>query len=566
MDQTTLNRLIGIGRGLLSELDVDAVLARVLAVARELTGAQYAALGVLDARRTELERFITSGIAEETTALIGDPPRGHGVLGLLIDDPRPLRLDDVSAHARSYGFPLNHPSMRTFLGVPVVIRGEAWGNLYLTEKASGEPFTELDEQAMVVLADWAAIAIENARLYQAATARRDELERTVHALETTTEIQSAIGGEIALDRILELVVKRGRALVSARTLVVSLVDGDELHIAAAAGEVPDGMLGRRAPLNRSVMGTVVRSRRPERLTDLNRRAGQPLIAELEARAGLMVPLMHRDRPLGVLGAFDRLEQGPEFSADDVRLLLSFAASSAIAVAAAQSAESYSMARSIRASEAERRRWARELHDETLQELGALRMLLSSARRSGDPARVERTLDDTIELVTGSIKNLRALITDLRPAALDELGIEAALAALAARVHTTSSLEVELELDFALEAGRAEHRLVEEVEEAVYRTVQEALTNAVKHGSAEVAHVAIREEATAIAIVVRDDGHGFDPDAATEGFGLLGMRERVALVGGALTVRSSQGEGTTIEVTIPVKRRAADSASTFQVTA
>ena len=172
MDEHRLRRLIDVGRSMVAELDLDALLERLLEVAREVTGARYAALGILDDRRERLERFLTVGIDAETQASIGDLPRGHGVLGVLIEDPRPLRLSDVGAHPRSYGFPLGHPPMRSFLGVPILIDGEAWGNLYLTEKQGG-PFDDQDEEAVVVLADWAAVAVETrattARCARAAT-------------------------------------------------------------------------------------------------------------------------------------------------------------------------------------------------------------------------------------------------------------------------------------------------------------------------------------------------------------------------------------------------------------
>lgn len=554
MEDANLNRLIDVGRGLLSELDLDVVLGRVLEVARDLTGARYAAVGIMDPSRSGLERFVTSGIPAHERATIGDLPRGHGVLGLLIDEPHPLRLDDVGAHPRSYGFPLNHPPMRGFLGVPIVIRGEAWGNLYLTEKSDDTPFGEADEEAMVVLADWAAIAVANARLYQAATGRRDELERTVRALETTTEISSAIGGEIELDRILELLVKRGRALVSARTLVVALVDGDELQVAAGAGVLTEGLIGRHAQIADSVLGSVLRSRRPERLTDLSRRAGQPLTGDLHAESGLMVPLLHRGRAVGALAAFDRLERGPEFSSDDERLMLAFAATAATAVATAQTARSQSMERSIRASEAERTRWARELHDETLQELGGLRVLLSAARRSDDRARVDQALDQAVDLVTSGIANLRALITDLRPAALDEIGVHAALSALVERVRAVSGLTVEFDLDFDSDAGHADARHVPELEETVYRVVQEALTNAVKHADATEVRVVVRESEDHLHVTVHDDGLGFEPEAQSAGYGLVGMNERITLAEGTLAIRTEPGQGTAIEVELPVRRR------------
>jgi GAF domain-containing protein len=158
-DDQRLSRLIDVGRGLLSELDPDVVLDRLLETARELTGARYAALGVLDEQRTGLARFVTRGVDDATHRAIGDLPRGNGILGVLIDDARPLRLHDVGEHPQSYGFPSGHPPMHAFLGLPVVIRGEAWGNLYLTEKEGGGDFTAEDEEAVIVLADWAAIAL-----------------------------------------------------------------------------------------------------------------------------------------------------------------------------------------------------------------------------------------------------------------------------------------------------------------------------------------------------------------------------------------------------------------------
>src|SRR3954469_8421517 len=144
-----LEGLLEAGRGLLADMDLGLILDRLLDLARELTGARYAALGILDERRTELEQFLTVGIDEETHRAIGDLPRGRGILGILIEEPKPLRLHDVGAHPKSYGFPPGHPEMRTFLGVPIQIRGQAWGNLYLTEKAGGEDFDEADEASVV---------------------------------------------------------------------------------------------------------------------------------------------------------------------------------------------------------------------------------------------------------------------------------------------------------------------------------------------------------------------------------------------------------------------------------
>src|SRR5262245_48582554 len=180
MHEGSFAALIGLGRSMLVESELEPVLERVLDAAREVTGARYAALGVLDADRRGLERFVTAGIDAATRERLGDPPRGHGVLGELIREPKPVRLPAGRRHPRSYGFPIGHPHMTTFLGVPIVIGGEGWGNLYLTDKHDGE-FTEEDEAAVVMLAEWASIAIENARRLEEVRNRRDELERTIGA-------------------------------------------------------------------------------------------------------------------------------------------------------------------------------------------------------------------------------------------------------------------------------------------------------------------------------------------------------------------------------------------------
>jgi signal transduction histidine kinase len=551
MDPERQTKLIAVGRTLLSELDLDTLLLRIVEVAREVTGARYAALGVLDDRRERLDQFVTAGIDEDARAEIGDLPRGRGVLGVLIRDPRPLRLTDVGAHPQSYGFPLGHPPMTSFLGVPVVVHGEAWGNLYLTEKQGGE-FDAADEEAAIVLSDWAAIAIQNARLYADVRQRREELERAVRGYETTTEIARALGGETELSPILELIVKRGRALVSARSIVIALVKGDALVVSATAGEVDASVLGFELALEGSAGGHVLQARRPERLSELHSRLHFALGEHVQAQAGLFVPMLFRGGAVGVLEAFDRLERGPEFTADDEHLLVAFAASAATAVATAQTVQAEGLRRSLQASERERTHWARELHDETLQALGGLRLLLAGARRQGDPEVLSRAVDDAVERLTTDIANLRALITDLRPASLDELGAQPALEALVTRVREQSGVPVELNIDLDERDGRHEPL----VEDAIYRIVQEALSNALKHGAPSHVWVDVADVDGRVEIVVRDDGRGFAIAERSDGFGLIGMRERVALADGALEVTSAPGAGTTVRAELHGRRRAA----------
>ena len=194
LGEQRLERLLELGRSLVGDLDLELVLKRVLEAGRELTGARYAALGILDSRREQLEQFLTVGIDEPTRRELGDLPRGHGVLGVLIHDPRPLRLRSVGDHPQSYGFPLGHPPMGSFLGVPVRIGGEVFGNLYLTDKQGAEEFDEADEQTLVALADWAAIAIANARRHGGVRGERDELVRAVRAFETVRGDRPGAGG------------------------------------------------------------------------------------------------------------------------------------------------------------------------------------------------------------------------------------------------------------------------------------------------------------------------------------------------------------------------------------
>jgi signal transduction histidine kinase len=439
--------------------------------------------------------------------------------------------------------------MNTFLGVPIVIRGEAYGNLYLTEKSGGRHFDEVDEEAVGVLADIAGIAIDNARLYQRVESRRADLERAVVGLEATTEIARAVGGETDLDRILELIAKRGRALVNARAVVILLEDKGELTVVTVAGQIDEAVVGRRLPVAESLYGEVLQSRKPERIGDLPSRLRTVRHAiGIEADAALAVPLVFKGKALGVLVAYDHERGSSTFVLSEEQLLVSFAASAAIAVGAAKTVAREHLRHSIEAAELERRRWARELHDETLQGLGGLNVLLSAGLEGDLEAAVRRSLG----FIEEQIASLRSLISDLRPAVLDDLGLQPALEALAERTAATNGLHVELDMDLASERGESRTRLTPEIENAIYRLVQETLTNVSKHAGTDRATVSVRESNGNIDIEVRDEGLGFDLDAGSGGFGFIGMRERADLVDGKLGVVSAPGDGTTVTVVVPAK--------------
>jgi signal transduction histidine kinase len=548
-EELWIRRLLDVGRFLTTELDQRVVLDRVLQTAQEVTGARYAALGILNERHSGLEQFLTAGVDEATHEAIGDLPHGRGVLGVLIEHPEPLRLRDVGQHPSSYGFPAGHPPMRSFLGVPVVIRGEAWGNLYLTEKAGGVEFTEADEEAAVILADWAGIAIQNARLFESSERRRVELEKAFRGLEATRDVAVAIGGEIGLEHVLEMIAKRGRALVHARSIVIMLREGEELvvHTSAGHGEAASGV---RLSIAESTSGQVLERRRPERITDVRSRLRIDLgvFGVGEPRTALLVPMLYRGDAVGMLAAFDRGEEGNAFTDDDEQMLRTFAASAATAVALAQSVQSDRLRSSLAAADAERGRWARELHDETLQGLGGLRVLLSSALRRGDPERSQQAMREAVEHIEREIGNLRAIITELRPAALDELGLGTAIEALLDRHREQQAFQIEHEITLPVPA-EGQRRLDPELESSVYRLIQEALTNVAKHAGADTVRVRVVEADGEVQIEVRDDGTGFETDAASQGFGIAGMHERVRLAGGSLEIDSSE-HGTLLRACLP----------------
>jgi len=551
LDASTLGRLLDVGRALVAEREPDSVLIRVLEEARELTGARYAAMGILTEDKSGLARFLTVGIEDELRQRIGPLPQGHGILGELIRNPLPLRLARLSEHPRSYGFPAEHPAMETFLGVPVRIRDEVYGNLYLTEKAGGAEFDDNDEELLVVLAEWAAVAVDNARAHAESKRDKRKIEVALRGLEETAVLNREVVGRGDLGLVIELAVKRARSLAEARNAVLLLVEGDALRVVGVAGEASHEVIGHEAPEVGSLALDILRAGR-----------GQIISADVAARfsevnpaggGGVIVPLRARGADIGVLAVFDRLDADHPFEPDDVVALETFASSAATRIVAARALEDERLSLSIGYSERERRRWARELHDETLQELGALNVMQESALQVDDPEAAKEALSRSNQQVEQIIAGLQGLITDLRPAALDQLGVEAAVQVLVDRVQARSGVELELDVDLAYERGRESTRYVPELEATVYRLVQEALSNVVKHAHASHARVRLEETDRTVTVTVEDDGEGLRPGSDNQGFGLVGMRERVELREGNLTVESSPGRGVRVTATLPVER-------------
>ena len=536
-----LRVLIETGIAINSELSLDGVLERIVEAAARVTDAHYAALGVIDRAGTGLERFVTHGMTDEVEKQIGAPPHGRGILGVLIQDARSLRLHKLSEHPRSVGFPPGHPPMDTFLGVPILLRGVAYGNLYLTEKDGGGDFTDEDEEMVSLLAAQAAVAVENARLYESATSWSRQLE-------SLNEIGGALVGELELGPLLALVTSRLRELIGARLVAIALPAGDSLRIAAADGEGAADLEAISSLEHDSKTGRVLERGRSERIDSLleDPEVNQDIARRLGASTGLYVPLLARERPIGVLVAHDKTGSDPRFSSADLRLAEQFANRAAIAVDLSRRVARDALRRVVSGQELERRRLARELHDETGQALTSILLGLRAVEEAGNPHEMRTAASHLRELVVGTLQDVRRLAVQLRPKALDDFGLVAAVERLVQTFSEATAIRVDLE------AQLGDERLPAEVETTLYRIVQEALTNIVKHsGALRVSILLVRSSGSAT-VVIEDDGQGFDPaELREDGMGIIGMRERVELHEGRLTVESTPGSGATFVAEVPL---------------
>ena len=486
-----------------AELSLDSLLQKLVETAAELTEAQYAALGVIDESGGALERFLTTGLDAEQHAAIGSLPRGRGILGVLIRDAKALRLDNLGDDPRSVGFPPNHPPMASFLGVPVLMRGVAYGNLYLTEKAGGVSFTPEDEEIVALLAAQAAVAIENARLYQSA-------KRWSRQLESLHEVMRSLVEDMELDRLLELVCARLRELIGARIALISLArsPGGDLQIAAVDGEGDAGpsLIGARLSRIESKSGRVLERRSSARVDSMleDPEVDHEEARRLGARTGLFVPLVARGQAIGVIAVHDKLGVDARFTDEDLRLAEIFAARAAVAVSLSERVAKDTLRRVVEAQELERRRLARELHDETGQALTSILLGVKAIRAASTPDEAERAESEVRAQIVQALQDVRALAVELRPSALDDFGLVAALERLAETFQTRSGLET-------LVQANIDGRLPAEIETVLYRVVQEALTNVVKHAGAEHVSIVLRSRDRSVAATIDDDGRGFVRD-------------------------------------------------------
>jgi signal transduction histidine kinase len=529
------DRLIRAGLALHSELSLEAVLQRLVEAAAELTDAEYGALGVLgpDGRIAE---FVTTGITADQRAAIGDPPTGHGVLGLLISDARPIRIPRLQEHPLSYGFPPNHPQMTSFLGAPVTSRGKVYGNLYLTNKRGAEGFGEEDEEALVVLAAQAGVAVENARLYEEAQERQ-------RWLAASAEIANAILSRSHPDEALRLITLRARELLRADLAWVVAPDpGGTLRVAFADGTRADAILGMRLPLEDSISGEVVRTGRAVLVRDPQQddMAFAPLMDAAKVGSAVFVPLSAHGRAFGTLAAAFE-PGGPAFHDDAVRLLETFADHGAIALEYARAQQEVERLVVLE----DRERIAKELHDGVIQALFAVGMgLQGTALMSGDE-EIGSRIEGAVAELDRVIRDLRNYIFGLRPGILADRELDKALRALVDEFQSRTGVVTIIELDEAVasELGTMAADVVQ--------LTREALSNVGRHAHAATCRVSlIQRDATAV-LEVDDDGTGFDPASVHRGEGLTNLEQRAAALGGKATIESAPGQGTTVRVELPL---------------
>ena len=511
-----------------SGLDLETTLTTIVHTATELVNARYGALGVrgID-RRDELVEFITEGIDEQTRARIGPPPGGRGVLGLLIDQPKPIRLDDITNHPASVGFPAHHPPMRTFLGVPVRIREEVFGNLYLTEKRNGQPFTEDDQILAEALAAAAGIAIANARLYQQSGIRQSWIE-------ATRDIGTELLGGADPSRVFRLLADAALRLTEADAVLVAVPTdtGDELIVAETAGAIQPAAKWESITVSDTAIGRSFTGREPLR---------DDCFDELPSTAmgsgpTLVLPLRTADTVAGVLVILRR-EGGRPFTDETLDMMSAFADQSTLAwqLASAQ--------RRVRELDllSDRDRIARDLHDHVIQRLFAVGLSLQATVAGTDRPEVADKLNEAVD-------NLQSVIQEIRTAIFDLHGGDSGTTRLRQRltdaVEAFAGSRPRASIQFFGPLSVVSPALADHAE----AVVREGVSNAVRHSGAATVTVTVRVE-NDFRIEVIDDGIGI-PDEVTAS-GLNNLRARAAQTGGEFTAGAAPGGGTMLRWLAPL---------------
>ena len=524
-----------------AELSLQDVLQKTVDAAARLVDAQYAALGVLDRAGVHLDRLVTTGMDENTKARIGDLPSGHGLLRLLLREARSVRVSDVTKEKGFLGFPPGHPPMQTFLGVPILVRGIVYGDLYLADKRGGA-FTESDEEIVALLAAQAGLTIEKVQMYEGAT-------YWIRQLDALEELTRSVLEERDLARLLELVARRLRRLVGARAVLISLpASSGGLRVIAADGDVGADIIGYDIPPETKHPRALARGK-SERVDALlaDPEVDQVLASRVGGVTALLIPLVFEGRRLGIISAFNKAGSDPRFTDDDARLGEAFGMRAALAVHLSERVARETVDAILDAQEAERSRIARELHDETGSALTGVLLGLSAIDRALTLSETRQASEALRAEASIALENVGRLAFALRPAALDEFGLAQAVKDLTGRLEERGGPKIDVAIDLPPGA-----RLPPKLETTIFRVIQEALTNVVKHAEAESVRITLASSGRSVALEVEDDGRGFSETQTLEGgFGLVGIRERVALLNGSLAIESRRDAGTRLAVEIPL---------------
>jgi signal transduction histidine kinase len=527
--------LLEAGLTLASELSLPMVLQRIVDLAAQVTDARYGALGVIG-DGGKLAAFITTGLSAKQRQAIGALPRGRGILGLLIHEPRAIRIANIGEHAKSVGFPANHPPMTSFLGAPVQAMGKVYGNIYLTEKRSAAAFTEEDEESLVILATQAGVAIANATLY----AQTRQRERWLDALRgITTNILAGVDADSLLAAIAECA--RELADADSATILTATSTPSQLVVAAAAGAHAERVLGQPVPAAKSISGEVMESGQPlvTEAALAHRDAHQPILRLGRIGPAIFVPLRVRGRATGTLMVAN-LTGGRPFDEGTVGLVETFADQASVAI---QYARAQDDLRRLGLME-ERERIAKELHDGIIQSLFAVGMNLQSAALMSTSPETAARVEGAVGELDRVIRDLRNYIFGLRPGILADRQLHQALEALGEEVGATSHIPIAVVVDAAVSAALSSrsHELIQ--------LTREALSNVTRHSQARHATVRLARQGAKAILTIEDDGVGYDPRAASSGNGMRNMRERAVAIGGTFRITSVNGKGTKLRFTFP----------------
>ncbi|MDQ4133391.1 MAG: GAF domain-containing protein [Actinomycetota bacterium] len=523
-----------------SDLDLHGTLRRIVEAAVDLVDARYGALGVLDPTGTALADFITVGIDEEARKEIGSLPTGLGLLGSLITDARPLRLADLTEHPDSSGFPPKHPPMTSFLGVPIRMRDEVFGNLYLTDKTTAEVFTDVDEELVTALAGAAGVAIENARLYE--QGRRREA-----AMAAMQEVATALLAGAEPQHSLALIARQGRELVNADLASIALPaeTPDTMTIAVADGFMAGALLGQRFPTEGSVSGQVLKTGETVTLEDASRdsRRQQPIVQFGSVGPSLFVPLASEGHIFGTLAVARTLGSLP-FANDEVELVLSFASQASVVLEHERSRQHLQRLQLLEDQE----RIARDLHDTVIQRLFASGLTLQGvARLINDPEALRR-VEAAVEELDVTVRQIRTVIFDVAaPSSVHDSGIRKRVLALTREAGRALGFEPRVVF-----SGPVDSAVPETVAQELLPTLREALSNVVRHANAHAVEVEVSVDRDVV-LCVRDDGVGVPIGSEDSGGrGTVNMRARAERLGGNLTVGPGPDGGAGVRWQVPLR--------------